>query len=70
MQKGLAEGMFKNNQKFPKFSKFLKFSEGDKIWVIFGFKAKFRWDDAGRRRCHLHHMNEQVLSFPMVGGIL
>ena len=36
MQKGLN---VQNNQKFPK-SK--KFSEGDKIWVIFGFKAKFR----------------------------
>ena len=25
---------------------FLKFSEGDKIWVKFGSKAKFRRDDA------------------------
>ena len=30
--------MFKTTKIF----KFLKFSEGDKIWVIFGFKAKFR----------------------------
>ena len=31
MQKGLN---VQNTQNFPKF---LKFSEGDKIWVIFGF---------------------------------
>ena len=59
--------MFKTTENFPKF---LKFSEGDKIWVIFGFKAKFRYNDAGRRRCDLHHVKEQILSFPMVGGIL
>ena len=35
-----------------------------------GFKAKFLRTTQDVRRCDLHHVKEQILSFPMVGGIL